>query len=244
MTLLRTNCAPPQPITEQGTKVCRYNWHSAGSLGWPFPTLKYEYIFQIKYTEAILSNNTRKLLWLEITRILIAVLRNKFTLLFIIISGKLSFPISQQSAEITSTAHHETRETAQCRHNRKFDVATSPTKTIFGRLTCVRLHGLKPVFTCIRYTCEANCPYRCGSSTQSVNNSVLFMQPTTEGMQQRPSFCPYSHRLSNSSRFRTWIEANPPAAFLPQRSVTVLLVRQPTLPSRTMAFLRFIILPT
>jgi len=35
-------------------KVCRYNWHSAGSLGWPFPVLKYKYIFQIKYTEAIL----------------------------------------------------------------------------------------------------------------------------------------------------------------------------------------------
>ena len=24
-----------------------YNWHSAGSLGWPFPMLKYKYIFQI-----------------------------------------------------------------------------------------------------------------------------------------------------------------------------------------------------
>jgi len=23
-------------------KVCRYNWHSAGSLGWPFPVLKYK----------------------------------------------------------------------------------------------------------------------------------------------------------------------------------------------------------
>jgi len=23
----------------RGTKVCRYNWHSAGSLGWPFPML-------------------------------------------------------------------------------------------------------------------------------------------------------------------------------------------------------------
>ena len=33
----------------------RYNWHSAGSLGWPFPMLKYKYILQIKYTEAILS---------------------------------------------------------------------------------------------------------------------------------------------------------------------------------------------
>jgi len=54
-----------------GTKVCRYNWHSAGFLGWPFPMLKYQYIFQIKYTEAILSNSTRKALWFEITKMLI-----------------------------------------------------------------------------------------------------------------------------------------------------------------------------
>jgi len=32
---------------------------------------KYEYIFEIKYTEAI-SSNTRKLLWFEITKMLIA----------------------------------------------------------------------------------------------------------------------------------------------------------------------------
>ena len=42
-------------------------------LGWPFPTLKYLYIFQIKYTEAILSNSIQKLLWFEITKMLIAV---------------------------------------------------------------------------------------------------------------------------------------------------------------------------
>jgi len=54
--------------------VRRYNiqyWHSAGSLGWPFPML--EYIFQIEYMEAILSNGTPKLLWFEITKMLIAV---------------------------------------------------------------------------------------------------------------------------------------------------------------------------
>jgi len=36
---------------------------------------KIKYIFQIKYTEAILSNNTRKLLglWFKITKMLIAV---------------------------------------------------------------------------------------------------------------------------------------------------------------------------
>jgi len=32
----------------KGTKVRRYNWSSAGSLGWPFPMPKYKYIFQIK----------------------------------------------------------------------------------------------------------------------------------------------------------------------------------------------------
>ena len=36
-------------------RVCRYNWHTAGSLGWKFSVLKYKYIFQIKYTETILS---------------------------------------------------------------------------------------------------------------------------------------------------------------------------------------------
>ena len=33
------------------TKVCRYNWRSAGSLGWPFPVLIYKYIFRTRYTE-------------------------------------------------------------------------------------------------------------------------------------------------------------------------------------------------
>ena len=48
-----------EPDTARGivTKVCRYKWHSAGSLGWPFPMLKHKFIFQIKYTEAVLSNN-------------------------------------------------------------------------------------------------------------------------------------------------------------------------------------------
>ena len=53
-----------------------YNWHSAGSPGWPFPMLKYKYIFFQKgliYTEAILSNGTQKLLWFEIGKMLIAV---------------------------------------------------------------------------------------------------------------------------------------------------------------------------
>jgi len=37
--------------------------------------LKYKYISQIKYAEKVLSNSTQKLLWFEITRMLIAVFR-------------------------------------------------------------------------------------------------------------------------------------------------------------------------
>ena len=44
-------------------------------------------------TEAILSNSTRKLLWFEITKMRIAVLRNKFIVSSIIIFGTLSFPV-------------------------------------------------------------------------------------------------------------------------------------------------------
>jgi len=51
--------------------------------------LKYKYIFQIKYTEAISSNSTRKLLF-EITNMLIAVFKIKFIVLFTIIFGTLS----------------------------------------------------------------------------------------------------------------------------------------------------------
>ena len=54
--------------------------------------LKYKYIFQIKYTQAISSNSTRKLLWFEITEMVIAV-KNKFVVLFSIFFGTLSFPV-------------------------------------------------------------------------------------------------------------------------------------------------------
>ena len=57
--------------------------------------LKYKYISQIKYTEAILSNSTPELLWFEISKMQIAVKKNKFIVLFIIIFGTLSFPIER-----------------------------------------------------------------------------------------------------------------------------------------------------
>ena len=94
MLWLRILCQPCSRVL-YGTKVRRYNKHTAGSMGWPFTMLKYKYIFQIKYTEATLSNSTRKLLWFEISKMLIAVKKNnKFTVSFIIIFGTLSFPIS------------------------------------------------------------------------------------------------------------------------------------------------------
>jgi len=40
--------------------------------------LKYKYIFEIKYTEAMLSNGTRKLSWFEISKMLIAFKKTKF----------------------------------------------------------------------------------------------------------------------------------------------------------------------
>jgi len=71
-------------------KLCRYNWHSAGSLGWPFPVLRYKCIYRIKYTEALLSTSTRNLLRFEISKMLIAVLKNILVTSFAIIFGTLS----------------------------------------------------------------------------------------------------------------------------------------------------------
>jgi len=45
------------------------------------------YIFQIKYTETILSNSTRKLVWFEITKMMIACSLIKNIVSFIIIFG-------------------------------------------------------------------------------------------------------------------------------------------------------------
>jgi len=73
--------------------VCRYNWHSAGSPGWPFPVLKYKYIFQTKYTETVLSNSTRKLLRFEIISKMLIAVKNKLIVLFVIIFGMRSFRI-------------------------------------------------------------------------------------------------------------------------------------------------------
>jgi len=65
--------------------------------------LKYQYIFLIKCTEAILSNfSTRKLVWLEISKLLKAV-KNKFIVSLIIIFGTLLFPTVYHAQILTST---------------------------------------------------------------------------------------------------------------------------------------------
>jgi len=60
------------------------------------PMLKYKHIFKIKYTEPILSNSTRKLLWFEIQQNADYSLRKKFIVSFIIIFCTLSFPVPQR----------------------------------------------------------------------------------------------------------------------------------------------------
>jgi len=67
----RQNCracvAWPGRIGQQGAEVCRYNSHSAGSLGFPLQCSNINTFFEKIHTEAILSNRTRKLLWFAIT---------------------------------------------------------------------------------------------------------------------------------------------------------------------------------
>jgi len=55
--------------------------------------VKSEYIFQIKYTKAMLSDSNWKLLCFEISKILIAVLKSKFIVLIIIVFCSLSFRV-------------------------------------------------------------------------------------------------------------------------------------------------------
>ena len=63
--LASCNC----PVYLRGTKVCRYSWHSAGSPGGPFSVLKYKRIFfEIKHTEAVISNSTRKPFGLKLAK--------------------------------------------------------------------------------------------------------------------------------------------------------------------------------
>jgi len=76
--------------------------------------LEYKYIFQRKYTKSILSNSTRELLWFAISKMLIAVFKNKFIVAFIIISGTLSFTVKI----IFETTRRKPYSSALCCANR------------------------------------------------------------------------------------------------------------------------------
>ena len=63
--------------------------------------------FQTKYTEDILSNSTRKLLGLDINKMLIAVYKKKLLfVLFIIIFRSLSFSIGCTEPEVHNVSQH------------------------------------------------------------------------------------------------------------------------------------------
>jgi len=84
-------------LEHMGNDVCRYDWHSAGSLGWPFPMEKYKYTtyFSNKiFGSCFIKSSTRKLLWFEIS---ILHLKNKFIVSFTIIFATLSFHIPRSA---------------------------------------------------------------------------------------------------------------------------------------------------
>ena len=75
--------------------MCRYNWHSSGSPGWPFPVLKYKYkyIFQAKYTEKQFYQTALGSCYgLKLPKCWLQFKKNKFIVLFIIIFRPLSLP--------------------------------------------------------------------------------------------------------------------------------------------------------
>jgi len=78
--------------------VCRYNWHSAGFLCWPFPVLKYKCIFQINIRKQFCQTALGNCYGLKSTKMIIADLKkNKLVVSFIMIFGTLSLRIIIQS---------------------------------------------------------------------------------------------------------------------------------------------------
>ena len=59
------------------------------------PKAKCRIIFKEKLSAAILSNSTRKLLWFDVAYISSAAFWNNFIVLFTVIFGTLSFPVSK-----------------------------------------------------------------------------------------------------------------------------------------------------
>jgi len=70
--------------TLRGTKVCRYNWHSAGPLSWPLPMLKYKYIFKWNIRKRFYQTALGNCYGLKSPKCWLQV-KNNFIVLFIII---------------------------------------------------------------------------------------------------------------------------------------------------------------
>jgi len=76
-----------------GTKVCRYNWHNASTMGWPFPMLKYKYIFSNKIygSNFIKHHSETVMVWNYQTAD--CSFKDKYIVSIIIILGTLTFPV-------------------------------------------------------------------------------------------------------------------------------------------------------
>ena len=73
----------------------RYNWHRAGSLGCPFPMQKFKYIFQAKNIRKQFYQTTLGNCYsLKLPKWRLLFEKNRFSVLFVIIFGTLSFPFA------------------------------------------------------------------------------------------------------------------------------------------------------
>jgi len=83
-----------------GKEVCRYNWRSAGSLGWPFPMLQYKYIFQKNTRKQFYQTTLGNCYGFKLPKYRLQ-LKNKIIMSFIIIFCKRSLPIFLYISQFT-----------------------------------------------------------------------------------------------------------------------------------------------
>jgi len=90
---------PGMRFDDKRTTVCRYDWHSAGSLGWPYPMLRYNFFSN----KIHVSNCVRNFIKQHSETVMVwnyqyadCSLKNKFVVLFIIIFGTFSFAVVRQ----------------------------------------------------------------------------------------------------------------------------------------------------
>jgi len=74
--------------------VCRYNWHSADSLGWPCPMLKYKYIFANKTYGSNFVKQQSETVTVWNYQNVDCSLKNRFTVSFNMIFVTLPFPVT------------------------------------------------------------------------------------------------------------------------------------------------------